>query len=201
MLRFTRDDDALILLDEPDTHLNPIWKWKYLEYIDRVVEKPKSTQILFCSHDPLVIGGMEKNQVQIFKRNNQKGRTFITKPQRDPKGLGVSGILTSDLFGLPSVLDIPTQEKLNKKRFLQGKIMRDEYAESEKEEYLKLKKELDNLGFYEESEDFWFRQYIRDMTEVEFFQKVEYTSEELEVLKERSKKVAEKIAEAKKKGK
>ncbi|WP_422351005.1 AAA family ATPase [Flagellimonas sp.] len=201
MLRFTRDDDALILLDEPDTHLNPIWKWKYLEYIDRVVQKPKSTQIIFCSHDPLIIGAMEKNQVQIFKRDNQKARTYITKPLKDPKGLGVSGILTSDLFGLPSVLDIPTQEKLNKKRFLQGKIMRDEYSELEKAEYLKLKKELDNLGFYEESEDYWFKQYIKEMSEIESFQKVEYTDDELTVLKQQSKKVAAKIVEAKKKGK
>lgn len=201
MLRFTRDNDTLILLDEPDTHLNPIWKWKYLEYIDRVVEKPKSTQIIFCSHDPLVIGAMEKNQVQIFKRDNLKAKTYITNPQRDPKGLGVGGILTSDLFGLPSVLDMPTQAKLNKKRFLQGKMMRDEYTESEKVEYLKLKKELDNLGYYEESEDYWFKQYIKDMSEIESFQKVEYTADDLIELKQHSKKVAEKIAEAKKKGK
>jgi ABC-type multidrug transport system ATPase subunit len=30
MMRFAAHDQSLFLLDEPDTHLNPAWKWNYL---------------------------------------------------------------------------------------------------------------------------------------------------------------------------
>ncbi|KAA6315262.1 hypothetical protein EZS27_034251 [termite gut metagenome] len=55
LLKFTKDDESLILLDEPDTHLNPQWKWKYLDFLNKIVNKPNSTQIIFCTHDPLGI--------------------------------------------------------------------------------------------------------------------------------------------------
>lgn len=42
LLKFTKDENSLILLDEPDTHLNPIWKWRYLEFLEDVV---KTTRI------------------------------------------------------------------------------------------------------------------------------------------------------------
>ena len=45
LLKFTKDENSLILLDEPDTHLNPLWKWKYFEFLDKVVKNHNSTQI------------------------------------------------------------------------------------------------------------------------------------------------------------
>ncbi len=43
LLRFTKEDQALFLLDEPDTHLNPAWSVRYLDFMDQVVgEQPTS---------------------------------------------------------------------------------------------------------------------------------------------------------------
>ena len=47
LLKFTKDEESLILLDEPDTHLNPVWKWRYREFLKEVVNKPESTQIIY----------------------------------------------------------------------------------------------------------------------------------------------------------
>lgn len=160
MLRFTRDDDALILLDEPDTHLNPMWKWKYLEYIDRVVEKPKSTQILFCSHDPLVIGTMEKSQVQIFKRDLGTNKTSVIKPKRDPKGLGVAGILTSEMFGLPTTLDTETQALLNERNellFLESENKLNQVQESRLKELYEI---LNGAGFSQIFKDPLYTEFV-----------------------------------------
>jgi AAA15 family ATPase/GTPase len=67
MLRFIKDKESLILLDEPDTHINPLWKWKYLEYFREYVGREESTQILINTHDPLVIGGLVKEQIRVFR--------------------------------------------------------------------------------------------------------------------------------------
>jgi ABC-type multidrug transport system ATPase subunit len=117
LLRFTKDEESLILLDEPDTHLNPLWKWKYLEYIKDVIDTEKeATQIILNTHDPLVIGSLLKEQVRMF--SNVKGKIVATQPDVDPRGLGVAGILTSELFGLPSTLDEETLGILNRRNDL-----------------------------------------------------------------------------------
>lgn len=43
MLRFTRGDETLFLLDEPDTHLDPRWKLDYLELLQREVGEASAT--------------------------------------------------------------------------------------------------------------------------------------------------------------
>ena len=200
LLRFTRDEETLILLDEPDTHLNPLWKWEYLDLLKAVVKKDvttdkedDTTQIILNTHDPLVIGSMDKNQVRIFRSETDSGRIFTEQPDVSPKGLGVTGILTSELFGLPTILDKSTQEKLNRKRFLQGRIIRNEASLEEEKEYNTLRREMEELGYYEQIEDAMFRDYIAEMSKFEIFQKVELSENEQKFLQQESKKVIEQI--------
>lgn len=192
LLKFTKDDEALILLDEPDTHLNPMWKWKYLDFLSDVVHKSDKTQIVFCTHDPLVIGSMEKEQIRVFKRD-EKYKTEVIEPDVSPKGLGVAGILTSELFGMPTILDKNTQEKLNRKRYLQGRLMREELDENEYNEYQILKIDLEKFGFYEEVEDQFFKLFLAEMSKNDLMQKVEYSSDEKLLLKEESRKAVERV--------
>lgn len=195
LLKFTKDEESLILLDEPDTHLNPIWKWQYLEYLGNVVKKPESTQIIINTHDPLVIGSLKKEQVRIFRVNKENGKVTTEQPDVDPKGLGVAGILTSELFGLPTILDKETQKDLNRKRYLQGKVIRQVITTEEYNEYQKLKAKLENHGFYEEVEDQWFKMYLAEMSKYEFTQKVEFTEEEKNEIKKISEQAVKDILE------
>lgn len=231
LLIFTREDESLVLLDEPDTHLNPIWKYDYLHYLRTLVKskdelvsskstdtdlEDQTTQIIINTHDPLVIGSMVKSQVRLFGKeiknyetdSDEISQKFIKRalnqavePDIDPQGQGVAGILTSELFGLPTILDKSTQIKLNKKRYLQGKNMRTTLKGKEKEEYLSLKKEMEGYGFYEESEDYWFKEYLKEMSKVEAFQKASFTYKEMSELKKRSQEIALKIAARKKEAK
>jgi predicted ATPase len=200
LLRFTRDEEILILLDEPDTHLNPLWKWEYIDLLKAVVKKDTTTdneddttQVILNTHDPLVIGSMDKNQVRIFKRDSETGKITAEQPDVTPKGLGVAGILTSELFGLPTILDKETQEKLKRKRFLQGKLIRNDITQEETEEYDVLRKEMEKLGYYEQIEDAMFRDYIAEMSKFEIFQKVEFTEDEQIFLQQESKQVIKQI--------
>jgi ABC-type cobalamin/Fe3+-siderophores transport system ATPase subunit len=55
LLKFTAEDEALFLLDEPDTHLNPAWSTQYLEFLDRFIQLKKrgeTCHIIMTSHDP-----------------------------------------------------------------------------------------------------------------------------------------------------
>jgi predicted ATPase len=226
LLIFTKEEESLVLLDEPDTHLNPLWKYDYLQYLTTYVKSKNSeendfnsdpeedltTQIIINTHDPLVIGSMDKSQVRMFGKKifrsgidpdqqfldrfeelRYNGFNQAIEPDRSPKGMGVAGILTSEMFGLPSILDKETQGKLNRKRYLQGRAMRERLNATESDEYKTLKSELEGYGFYEETEDFWFKEYIAEMSKLEAFQKVDFTDEEREKLSTRSKEVIQKI--------
>lgn len=204
MLRFLKDKESLILLDEPDTHLNPLWKWKYLDYFKEYVGRDETTQIFISTHDPLVIGGLKKEQIRIF-RSDEKGNVTAEPPDIDPIGLGVAGILTSEFFGLPTTLDRETQLKLNRKRFLQSKQFRnslspdeiDSLSSDEIAEYTTLKNELDKLGYYNQTSDELYNKFLELISKNVLFQKIELTEEEKKELELESQKIIEEILKEK----
>lgn len=180
LLKFTKDEDSLVLLDEPDTHLNPIWKWRYLEFLDKVVQRPKSTQIILNTHDPLVIGGLKKEEVRIFK-TTEDGKLNVEPPEFDPRGLGVEGILTSELFGLPTTLDEPTKAILDTRNNLLVKQQKQQLTDEEQIQLRNIFSELENLGFSNTFRDplyqkfiVAYKQRIKDET------KLSYTKEDIE---------------------
>jgi len=158
LLRFTKEEESLILLDEPDTHLNPLWKWKYMNLLYQIVResKPKekeTSQILMTTHDPLVIGGLAKEEIRIFqsvKKTDKEGNAYqqveTFEPSFDPKGLGVAGILTSEIFNLPSTMDEKSFEMLNRKRFLEVRNRDNKLSNEEKVELEILETEFSKLG-------------------------------------------------------
>lgn len=192
LLKFTKDEESLILLDEPDTHLNPMWKWKFLDYLDRVVKRKENTQIIFCSHDPLVIGNLKKNQVQIFKQDKD-GKTEAFNPYMSPREMSVSKILTSELFGIPSLMSKKLEDLLNQKRFLQAKISHGELDEDEKNQFERLKKYFDRIGFGDDTADSRYNQYLKLTSNYKEFTNRKYTKEEAEELDRIAKEVLDEI--------
>jgi predicted ATPase len=123
LLKFTARDEALFLLDEPDTHLNPIWSTQYLGFLDRFIrtrDRSDSCHLIMTSHDPLVFAGLTREQVRILRRDRD-GNTAVEIPDDDPQGMGVAAILTSDLFRLQTTLDLETQRQLDQQRILADK--------------------------------------------------------------------------------
>lgn len=158
LLKFTKDEDSLILLDEPDTHLNPIWKWKYFEFFDKVVKKHESTQIIINTHDPLVIGSLSKEEVRLF--GTEDGKVIAEKPDIDPRGLGVEGILTSELFGLPTILDEITLGKLERRNDLLVEQQKKPLSDKEKNELNQLFEDLNELGVSQTFRDPLYQKFI-----------------------------------------
>lgn len=191
LLKFTRDEESLILLDEPDTHLNPIWKWRYLQYLKDVVNTEKdATQIILNTHDPLVIGSLVKEQVRMFTNDN--GIIKALAPDVDPKGLGVAGILTSELFGLPTTLDEETSNVLERRNELLLKQDKEELSPEEKIELNEIFQILNSLGINTTDRDPLYQKFIVAISERDEFKKEKYTAEEL---KEQNEIALETLAE------
>ena len=124
LLRFTKDEESLFLLDEPDTHLNPHWKLRYLQLIEDAVKPDENSQLVIATHSPLTIASLLRSQVQIFERDAD-GNPRAAPPDVDPLGLGVAGVLT-ELFGLDSTLDPETQALIDERDRLAVKLDKSE---------------------------------------------------------------------------
>ena len=168
LLRFTKSEESLILLDEPDTHLNPLWKWRYIKLLRDIVDKPESTQIIMTSHDPLVIGSMRKEEIRLFYQDRVDDTIKVKagEPDFEPKGLGVAGILTSDFFDLPSILDEETYLELNKKRELQVLSRSNQITDQQREELERLENTLDKKGLDKVQRDPLYQRFIEAVYQI-----------------------------------
>jgi len=116
-MTLTNQEDNLILLDEPDTHLNPNWSWDYPSMLAEAIkpEQHSRSTILMATHDPVIISGMVREQVLLARTDAEGGRQF-SRPLRNPRGQGVANLLcSSEFFGLPSSLDKETQKLLDER--------------------------------------------------------------------------------------
>ncbi|HBS54824.1 MAG TPA: AAA family ATPase [Stenotrophomonas sp.] len=180
LMRITRENHCLFLLDEPDTHLNPIWKLRYFDDIEGVlgaeenqVEQGES-QILITTHDPMMVGSLKREQVHILRRRGDQ--TVVEQPDVHPQGMGVTGLLKSDLFGLSSTLDIETERRLFRRNELFVKTPR---TLEEDAELSRLSAELADLGF--STTDFRdpdYALFVRKMAQHRKFRKPTLTPEE-----------------------
>jgi predicted ATPase len=179
LLKFMNEEESLFLLDEPDTHLNPRWKLGYLRMIERVVGTNDKSHIIIVTHDPLLIGGLTKSQVQIFSVS-KKYSLLIEPPEVNPIGLGVDGLLTSDIFGLPSTLDIKTQEKLDQRIVLIVKknLVKEKLTDQEAKVLADLDDYLSKLGFISTVRDPLYSKFLTALRKYELKEKI--TFDELE---------------------
>jgi predicted ATPase len=163
LLRFTKEEESLFLLDEPDTHLNPAWGMEYLETLQRIAETGNDSQILIATHDPLMIAGMRRQQVLVLERDGETGKIVAEHPEIDPRGMGVSGILKSSMFGLRTTLDLPTQARLDERFELAAKEHR---SEKEDERLKQLSEELADSGFAQDFRDDNYQRYASAVAKV-----------------------------------
>lgn len=156
LLRFTKQDESLILLDEPDTHLNPIWGWQYFDMLEKALEKPGSSHFIMVTHDPLVISDLEKEQVQVLHRK-EDGRIYADEPKVSPRGAGIAGILMSELYGLRGGLDRHTLKLLEEKRIL---AVTENLSPQQRKRLRDLQDMTEGLGFTRDDKDPNYKRFL-----------------------------------------
>ncbi|WNM63550.1 AAA family ATPase [Candidatus Nitrospira neomarina] len=180
LMRITREDHCLFLLDEPDTHLNPIWKLRYFDDIEGILSANAGalvqgeSQILITTHDPMMVGSLKREQVHILRREDN--RTVVDTPDEDPQGMGVSGLLKSDLFGLRSTVDSETLRRLDRRNYLFAKG--NERTSEENNELARLSDELSDLGFAKDFKDPYYALFVSKMARHTKFHKETLTPAE-----------------------
>ncbi|CAI3791991.1 AAA family ATPase [Rheinheimera sp. MM224] len=156
LLQFTAESDSLFLLDEPDTHLNPAWAAKYHAFLNRFIPNKNHCHIVMVTHHPLAIAELNKEQIQVLHRDSN-GLSYAEQPAESPIGMGVNGILTSDMFGMATTLDQHTSKVIEERRKI---LEKEQLNEEDKLKLRQLNSSLERLGYGYTHPDEDYRQFL-----------------------------------------
>ena len=192
LIRVSRNKKALFLLDEPDTHLNPHWQHSYLRLIEDwtgIVADKDKCHIVLTSHNPLTISALTQQEVRVMHKDLNTGQVQVTAPFVDPKGLGISGVLT-DIFGMASTLDRPTQELIDRRNKL-ARLAELTVAQAQQLEIIN--DELRKMGFMYEERDELYREFLRKLDDVELADAGPLSPDELERRDQTTREIIEQV--------
>ncbi|PSJ55943.1 AAA family ATPase [Pseudaminobacter soli (ex Li et al. 2025)] len=178
LIRVSRGKEALFLLDEPDTHLNPAWQLSYLDLIQEwteVAADEDKCQIIMTTHNPLTIAALTKKEVRVMQTADD-GQIKVAEPYADPRGLGFTSTLT-EIFGLPTTLDPETQKQIDERNTL-ARI--EERSEKQERMLIELNDKLDRLGFLHESRDPLYDDFLKAVHDYKYADRPPMTQEQIE---------------------
>lgn len=90
------EDDSIILIDEPETHLHPRWIKGYVKILNQVLGKNRC-HVIIATHSPLIVSDVPKNSIIALKNNG--GSIEQVKIREKTLGLNYDEVL-SEVFGL-----------------------------------------------------------------------------------------------------
>ncbi len=166
LLKFTGGKDSLFLLDEPDTHLNPSWAVKYLQFLREFVPNHETSHLLMVTHHPLAIAELKKQQVQVMWCDDDY-KIHAKEPYIDPRGAGFMGTLT-EIFGLNTTLDLETQKTLDARNEL---VHIENRTEEQDTKLDLLNDELNRLGFSFENRDPLYNEFLLAWQDLKYSEK------------------------------
>lgn len=85
------DQNALFLLDEPESHFNPQWRVQFVKRLLNLPIERGEQDVLLTSHAPFVPADISREQVLIFKRNGDK--IEVSLPEIETFGANFDRIL------------------------------------------------------------------------------------------------------------
>gem|GEM_PF-4983821 len=113
-----RSAEGIVLIDEIGAHLHPRWRSRISSLIRREFAR---MQIIVSTHEPLCMRGFLGGEVVLVERSDEEG-VQVTPIERNPTGLRVDQLLTSEFFGLYTTLDPEENDRLNLYYQLRAKL-------------------------------------------------------------------------------
>jgi len=95
-----KNENALFLLDEPETHFNPDWKAKFISSVRNCLNSEDSKVIrdmLITTHSPYLISDSEAKYVNVFSKKDNNLEVICTRPEFQTLGASVS-MITMNIF-------------------------------------------------------------------------------------------------------
>ncbi|MBA2392174.1 MAG: AAA family ATPase [Ktedonobacteraceae bacterium] len=104
-------DDTLIILDEPETHFNDVWKREIVDIIDSGLRNDTS-EIVLSTHSSISLTDVFDTEITLLKKDLTDGTVYSTHPSVHSFGASPDDILR-DVFGAPESVGLRASEFLD----------------------------------------------------------------------------------------
>ena len=94
---------ALLLLDEPETHFNDVWKRELIDLIDDAVLKTTAAQVVVSTHTSLALTDVFKSEIVLLRRDADTGTFYEADEPIETFGTTPGDILR-DVFGADEII-------------------------------------------------------------------------------------------------
>jgi energy-coupling factor transporter ATP-binding protein EcfA2 len=105
--RPVNEQPFLLLLDEVEVHLHPVWQRRLLPAVQRLFP---NAQIIASTHSPFIVSSVADGWIYPFRREN--GRAVVGERLEAKLGHSYSSVL-KDVFGVNEEFDVDTEAKLD----------------------------------------------------------------------------------------
>lgn len=116
MARLFRDSNALFVLDEPETHLNPAWRTEFHKQLADTLDcrnEVGSPQLFVSTHSPFLVSALRKDQVYEFSRSDNSSMEMNPLSSQT---FGASfDVLIKRYFGLHSTISQTAVKEIKEK--------------------------------------------------------------------------------------
>lgn len=91
-------EDSLLLLDEPETHFNDVWKREIIDIVDESILKDTSVQVFVATHSSIALTDVFKSEITLLRRDSSTRTIFEANEAIETFGASPSDIMR-DVFG------------------------------------------------------------------------------------------------------
>jgi len=131
---------GLLMIDEVDLHLHPLWQRELLFFIGDVLP---NFQLIVTTHSPFTAQQADEGQLHcLYRLPGKKEKIRLMAFPGNPRHLLMHQLIMSDLFGLKSDESLEVEKKKESYRTLRDKKER---TPEEEKTYKQLYEELDDL--------------------------------------------------------
>lgn len=157
---------GLLLIDEIDLHLHPVWKRKLISFL---TEKLPNFQIVATTHSPLTAHQSgEKELFVLYRKDRNKWLTLYQYPGA-AKDLLLHQLLLSPVFGLSTMDSTQVEEMRNEYKHLRSKQKKD-LDSADKRRLKELIAELEDLPD-------WNAEYPMERQQITLLKKIQQALE------------------------
>ncbi|MCG9793817.1 ATP-binding protein [Flavobacterium algicola] len=134
-------DNSLILIDEPEISLHPLWQAKYIDLLNKILENVSGCHVIIASHSPFLASDLKPNNSSVVSLKNKKGIISANTIDKSTYGWSAEDILLN-VFEMPSTRNIDLYENVSKALALLAK------NDSSKESLITIQNKLRNFYPY-----------------------------------------------------
>jgi hypothetical protein len=133
--------EGVILIDEVDAHLHPVWQREIGFLLRRTFPR---MQFIITSHSPFVAQAASDGGLIVLRTSDRDGAVHAERPIESVRGWRVDQILTSPLFGLDATRDEETESLIREHAELVAKRTWGQLSAGEKKQLAQLEGRLAN---------------------------------------------------------